>query len=222
MKITDQILRWLFPPKCVLCGKVLNEEETDFCHACRIESPECPVSNRRKLPFLDSWLAVWYYEDSVRDSILRFKFRRARGYAGTYGRALAMKIQQEHPEGFDCLTWVPISPLRKFTRGYDQVELLAQSVGRELGVEPVALLQKVRHNRPQSGIVGDAQRRANVLGAYRAVNTDVLQDKKVLILDDIITTGATLGECARVLLTAGAGEIHCGAVAIARRQKQSR
>ena len=222
MKLTEQILRWLFPPKCTLCGKVLSEEETDFCHQCRADSPECPISCRRKLPFLDSWLAVWYYEDSVRDSILRFKFRKVRSYAAPYGRALAMKIQQAHPEGFDCLTWVPISPLRKFTRGYDQVELLAQSVGKELGMEPVALLKKVRHNRPQSGIVGDAQRRANVLGAYRAIQTERLQDKKILILDDIITTGATLGECARVLLTAGAKELHCGAVAMSRREKRSR
>ena len=129
---------------------------------------------------------------------------------------LAMRVLQEYPEGFDILTWVPVSRLRRFTRGYDQVELLAHAVGQELGMTPVSTLKKVRHNRPQSGIVGQAKRRANVLGAYRAICTQEVQGKRVLLLDDIITTGATAGECARVLLTAGAKEVHCGCVAAAR------
>ncbi len=220
MKITDWFLRILFPPKCVFCGRLLQEEETDLCHACRVEAEECPVSRQRKLPFLDSWLGVWYYEGVVRRSILRFKFHGARSNGACYGRHLAMKLQREHPEGFELLTWVPVSPLRKFFRGYDQVELIAQAVGRELNMEPAAALKKVRHNRPQSSIRGDAHRRANVLGVYRALDPEMLKDKKILLLDDVITTGSTVGECARVLLTAGGAEVHCGAVAVARRSKK--
>lgn len=220
MKLKEIILQLIYPPKCVLCGKLLQEAELDLCHSCREEAPECPVSRQKKLPFLDSWLAVWYYEDPVRRSILRYKFYGAKGYAACYGRVLAMKLQREHPEGFDCLTWVPISPLRRFTRGYDQVELLAQAVGRELNMQPQPLLKKVRHNRPQSGIRGDAHRRANVLGVYRITNREAVKDRKILLLDDVITTGATAGECARVLLTAGAQEVHCGVIAAARRGKK--
>ena len=128
-----------------------------------------------------------------------------------------MKLLQSNPDGFDCLTWVPVSSLRKLRRGYDQVELLAKAVGKELGMEPVPLLKKVRHNRPQSGIPDAAKRRANVLGAYRAINRDAISGKRILLLDDILTTGATAGECARVLLTCGAKEIHCAAVAAARK-----
>ena len=80
---------------------------------------------------------------------------------------------------------------------------------------PVRTLQKVRHNRPQSGISGQAKRRANVLGAYRITDPQQLRGKRVLLLDDVITTGATAGECARVLLTAGAKEVHCGCIAAA-------
>lgn len=218
--IADALARALFPPKCVLCGKLLEEEETDLCHGCRIDSPECAIS-KKKLPFLDSWLAVWYYEGAVRGSVLRFKFHGARGYAGCYGRLLAQKILREYPQGFDMLTWVPISGLRKLRRGYDQVALLADAVGRELGMKPVKLLKKQRHNRPQSGIAGDAQRRANVLGVYRVVSAQTVAGKRILLLDDIITTGATAGECARVLLTAGAKEVHCAAVAMARRGSKS-
>lgn len=211
----EKLLQILFPPKCLLCRKVLRDGELDLCRACRTDGPDCTNSGK-KIPFIDSWTAVWYYEDRARNSLLRYKFRGARSYAKGYGRLLAMKLQQARPEGFDLLTWVPVSPLRKLTRGYDQVELLANAVGQELGLEPVRLLRKIHHNRPQSGIAGDAQRRANVLGVYQAENPELLKGKSVLLLDDIITTGATAGECARVLLTAGGKEVHCGAMAFAR------
>lgn len=217
MKMLDRIGRLLFPPKCLLCGKILEPEELDLCRACRTDGPECR-NYRMKLPFIDSWAAVWYYEGQARESLLRFKFRGARGYARGYGRLLAMRLQQEHPEGFDLLTWVPISKRRKLRRGYDQVELLARAVGKELGMEPVRLLRKIRHNPPQSGIVGEAQRRANVLGAYKVEQPQLLADKRVLLLDDIVTTGSTAGECARMLLTMGAKEVHFGALAAARHQ----
>lgn len=213
------ILEKLFPPKCILCGKILEKEEMDLCHHCRIHAPECPQRNL-KLQFLDSWTAIWYYEENVRKSLLRYKFYNARSYADGYGRLLAMKLQTDFPDGFDILTWIPISRLRKLRRGYDQVELLAYAVGQELGIQPVSLLKKIRHNRPQSGISGHARRRANVLGAYRCIDAEILKDKRIVLLDDILTTGATAGECARVLLTAGASEVHCAVVAAARKHKK--
>ena len=206
----------LFPPKCILCGKLLKKDETDLCRTCRVESPMCDKNNL-KFPFLDSWAAVWYYKGNIRKSLHRYKFRNARHYAPAYGRMLAMKLMQEYPEGFDMLTWVPVSRWRKFTRGYDQVELLAEAVGRELGMTPVPLLKKVRHNRPQSGIRDAARRRGNVLGVYREINREQIAGSRILLLDDILTTGATAGECARVLLTAGAEEVHCAVIAAARK-----
>ena len=214
MKLYYWLMGLLFPPKCVLCRKLLTDMETDLCGNCRIHSPEWE-NTKRKLQFLDSFAAVWYYEGSIRRSLLRYKFYGKRGYASAYGRLLAMEILKEHPEGFDILTYIPISRLRRLRRGYDQVELLAEAVGQELGMQPMSTLKKIRHNRPQSGIAGQAKRRANVLGVYRAVCPQEVQGKRVLLLDDIITTGATAGECARVLLTAGAKEVHCGVIAAA-------
>lgn len=214
-------LRLLFPPKCVLCRRILEHHETDLCHSCRTDAPECPVS-RNKLSFLDSWVAVWYYEGPVRSSLLRYKFHGARSYAPAYARLLAMKLQREHPEGFDVVTWVPVSRLRKLSRGFDQVQLLAVHVARELDIPLAPLLRKFRHNRPQSGIRGDAQRRANVLGVYKVPDPEQVCGRRILLLDDIVTTGATAGECARVLLTAGAKQVHLGAVAAARHKAKSR
>jgi len=216
MKLYYYLMNLLFPPKCILCGKLLEKHEQDLCRDCRTDSPEYP-NRKENLQFLDSFTAVWYYEGNVRKSLLRYKFYGARSFAAGYGRILAMKLLEIHPDGFDCLTWIPVSPLRKFTRGYDQVELLAEAVGRELGMEPLPLLKKVRHNRPQSGISDAAKRRANVLGAYREFNREAISGKRILLLDDILTTGATAGEAGRVLLTAGAKEIHCAAMAAARK-----
>ena len=218
MMIAEIVMNLLYPPKCVLCGCVLEKQATDLCHRCRTDIPECSGLHKN-FSFLDSWAAVWYYEENVRDSLLRYKFCRARHYAPVYGRMLAMRLQQLYPDGFDLLTWVPVSRMRRFTRGYDQVELLAEAVGHELGMTPVCTLRKIRHNRPQSRIDGQAERRANVLGAYRLTDSGSLQGKRVLLLDDIITTGATAGECARMLLTAGAKEVHCGLVAAARKHE---
>lgn len=211
--ILDGVGRLLFPPKCVLCGRLLQKDETDLCRSCRVDSPE--FSGIRHYEFLASSTAVWYYEGNVRSSILRFKFFGRRGYARCYGRLMAMKLLEQHPDGFDLLTWVPTGCLRRLKRGYDQVELLAKAVGKELGMQPVKLLKKVRHTPPQSGISGHAERRANVLNAYRVMDSAQLRGRRVLLIDDIITTGATAGEAARVLLTAGAEEVHCGAVAVA-------
>ena len=210
------ILDLLFPPKCILCGRVLENGELDLCRSCRIDSPEC-ADTQRKLPFLNSCTAVWYYEGSARQSLLRYKFRGTRAYAQGYARLLAMKLLEAHPDGFDIVTWVPVSFLRKLKRGFDQVELLSQHISAETGIPSVKLIRKIRHNRPQSGIQGDAQRRANVLGAYQVLSPEKVAGKRILLLDDIVTTGATAGEVARVLLTAGAKEVHFGAVAMARR-----
>ncbi len=216
MKLYHWIGDLLFPPKCVLCGNVLEKEELDLCKDCRMDAPEYP-NRKSKRQFLDSFAAVWYYEGNVRKSLLRYKFHNARSFAAPYGRLLAMKLLELYPEGFDVLTWVPVSRLRKLRRGYDQVELLAKAVGKELGITPVPLLKKVRHNRPQSGISGAEKRRANVLGAYRETDREAIAGRRILLLDDILTTGATAGECARVLKTAGAKEVHCAAVAAARK-----
>lgn len=210
MKLYHWIMRLLFPPKCILCGKLLKKEETDLCTQCRLDAPMFP-NCKRKLQFLDSFTAVWYYKGYVRRSLLHFKFYGKRHFAAAYGRLLAERVANGHPEGFDLLTWVPVSRLRKLRRGYDQVELIAIAVGKELGMVPVPALKKVRHNRAQSSLADAAARRANVLGAYRCVQN--VTGKRVLLLDDILTTGATAREAARTLKSMGAKEVHCAAVA---------
>ena len=221
MKLFALISHLLFPEKCVLCGQILDTNQLDLCRNCRIDQPECAVS-REKYPYLDSWIALWDYQGNVRRSLLKYKFHGRRNYAAAYGRLLAMKLLREDRANVDIITWIPISAKRLKKRGFDQVELLAQKLAPELQIPSLALLWKKRDNPQQSRIVGNAQRRANVLGAYEAINQDSIRDKKILLLDDILTTGATAGECARILLEAGAKEVHFAAIAAANKKNQDR
>ena len=95
--------------------------------------------------------------------------------------------------------------------------LLALAVAGELGIPARQTLDKFRDNQPNSQLKTQPERRANVLGVYKAVDPEAFRGKRVLLLDDIVTTGATAGEAARVLLTAGACEVHCAAVAASRK-----
>lgn len=210
----SRLLDLLFPPRCVLCRRFLPKEETDLCHHCRQNAPELEKSNF-KLSFVAGWTGIWYYKDMVRSSLIRYKFSGRRCYAPAYGRMLAMHLQRKGFAEFDVLTFVPIAPLRRLTRGYDQVELLSRALGKELDVKSVCTLRKIRNTPPQSGINDVSRRRANVLGAYKITDPVLVRGKRVLLLDDIITTGATASECARVLLSAGAKEVFCAAVAAA-------
>lgn len=212
MRLPD-LLRLVYPPKCVLCTRLLPADQTGLCHDCRTSIKEYPTP-RIRLPHLESWTVLWYYEGDVRDSILRFKFGHRPAYAKTYGQLLAMKVLQDSVS-YDLLTWVPTAPQRQRKRGYDQVALLARATAKQLGTEAVPVLKKIRNNPPQSGLGNAAQRRANVLGAYRLLSSVQVAGKRILLIDDVITTGATAGECARMLLTAGAKEVRLLCVAAA-------
>ena len=217
----------LFPRRCILCRRFLRDEELDLCRKCRTDGPEYPFGGKNPDPsgknsgqFLDSFTAVWYYEGDVRRSLLRYKFHGATFLAPKFAALLAMKLLREGPENVDILTWVPVSRLRRLKRGYDQCQLLSRAMGKQLGIPSVRTLRKHRHTPPQSGLSSVAERKANVLGVYRAVNGIDLRGKRILLVDDIFTTGSTMNECARVLLTAGAKEVHGAAIAAVRYQKK--
>lgn len=218
MRLLDALKDLFFPRKCVVCDRLLSGSETDLCADCWINAPFCG-EKREPIPFVDEWTAVWHYEDRVRESLLRYKFSGRAHYAQAYGRLLAVKITERFLDRFDVLAYVPVSARRKLRRGYDQVWLLAEAVGKELERKPVKVLRKMRHNAAQSSIQEAERRRANVLGAYRAKIPDLIRGKRILLLDDIITTGSTVSECAKVLKLAGATEVRCAALASRRSGK---
>ena len=207
------LLDLIYPPRCILCGSFLPRHE-DLCENCRKNAPFFK-KQKRKLRFLDSYTAVWYYKGYVRDSLLRYKFGGHDFMDRAYGRLLATRIRQDYPQGIDLLTWVPTARKRAGQRGYDQCRLLSRAVGRELGIRSVRLLKKVKNNPAQSGISDPGLRRANVAGAYILLKPEIIRGKRILLIDDILTTGATAGECAKILKLAGAEQVHCAVMAAA-------
>ena len=213
------MFRVLFPPKCILCAKILHKNETDLCHSCR-ENAETFPGTKTNIPFVAHWTSLWYYKDDVRCSIHRFKFGNQRHYAESYGRLLGLRISDSIYAEADLITWVPVSTIRKLRRGYDQSKLLANALGKELSIPVQKLLKKVRHTPPQSTIGHAPQRRANVLNAYKILNSQQIVGKRILLVDDVVTTGATASECAKMLLTAGAKEVNLATIAVAKHDKK--
>lgn len=225
MSLFTPFLQILFPRKCILCGSFLPDGAEDLCPDCRRNAPYFPPlaekeSRKQKLTlhFLDSYTAVWYYEETVRRSILRYKFQRKIHLLPAFGRELTRRIQSDFGADFDVITWVPIHPIRRFFRTYDQSELLCKAVAEHLGVTALRSLRKVRYNRPQSSMA-HASRRANVMGVYRAFEPERYAGKRILLIDDIVTSGSTADECAMTLLAAGAGSVCLATLAAARKKK---
>jgi len=204
----------MFPPRCTFCRKFLKSGEKCLCGNCEKELPYAN-GEKRKGDFFTVCVSPLYYRDSVRDSILRFKFKNATNYTTCYGRMLADCIAKSLSGQYDYITWVPLSKKRLKKRGYDQAMLLAMATALELGEVALELLKKTIDIPAQSGLGAHEKRRANVSGAFEVIDPELVRDKRILLIDDIITTGSTLSECARMLLMAGAESVVCAALAAA-------
>lgn len=213
----SRVLDILFPPKCVFCRRLLRGGERDLCPRCRDSLPWTGDRCAQEPEFLTRCVSPLWYRDAVKESFHRYKFGGTRGYAGAYGRLMAQCVRQSLGKRWDVITWVPLSAQRLAERGYDQAMLLAMSTALELEDVAVETLRKAQDVQAQSGLQDAAQRRANVLGIYEAIDPELIRDKRVLLVDDVVTTGATLSECARTLLQAGAEEVM--AVTLARARK---
>ncbi len=207
------LLDILFPPRCVFCRKILRSGRESVCEKCLAELPYTDNHAAQKGDFFSVCVSPLYYEGDVRESLLRFKFKGATGYAGAYGKLLAECISRELAGRYDLISWVPLSRKRYKERGYDQAMLLALAAALELDDVAVSTLEKTTHVEKQSQMGSPEKRRANISGAYSVPDRELIEGKRILLIDDIVTSGSTLGECARMLLSAGAAEVLCATVA---------
>ncbi|MCQ4769094.1 MAG: phosphoribosyltransferase family protein [Clostridiales bacterium] len=213
------LLDLLFPPRCVFCRRLLHRGEEDICPRCQQELPWALGAEAEQTgEFFSLCASPLWYQDQVRASFHRYKFKGVRGYSRTYGRLVAQCVQDHLAGRYDLITWVPLSRARLRQRGYDQAMLLASAAALALDDVAAETLCKVRDTEAQSGLgKNDASRRANVLSAYQVTDPALVEGRRVLLIDDIVTTGSTLSECARVLRTAGAADVVCAALARSRR-----
>lgn len=212
-RLISGLLDLLFPPKCAFCRRLVKSNNNLLCPACRANLPYTEDGDAQHGDFFRLCISALYYEDTVRQALLRYKFQGSSGYAGTFGRLLADCIRANLRGQYDLISWVPLSRERLRERGYDQAMLLAQAAALELQDVAVSTLDKVRNAEKQSGVGSAEKRRANISGAYRVADAELIQGRRILLIDDIVTTGATLSECARTLLEGGASQVVCATVA---------
>ena len=204
----------LFPARCPFCRRLLKVVEDGLCASCQKllpwvekETPDVPGKE------FDVCVAPLWYRDVVRQSFHRYKFDGVKCYAEAYGKLVGQCVCDRLAGRYDLITWAPLSRQRKWKRGYDQAYLIAASAAKELKRPLIKTLRKVRNPQAQSSMDSADARRANVRDCYEAVKPALVRDKRVLLIDDIVTTGSTLSECARTLKEAGAREVVCAAFA---------
>lgn len=205
-RLGEAVLNLLFPPKCPFCGRVLDRP--GICRDCDRDLPR--FSDASAVRILENGLpcaSALRYEGTVRQGILGFKFRGNSAAAEPFGELLARCAAERFSGEFDTVAWVPVSRRRLRKRGYDQAELLACSACRLWGVRPARLLEKRRDNPAQSGLDSAQKRRENVRGVYRA--SPEAAGRRILLVDDVCTTGSTLMACAAALEEAGAESVVC-------------
>ena len=203
----EKLLDLLFPPRCPFCRTILKDHETLLCGRCRKELPwTCGAAQKQSFRHVASCVSPLYYEGDVRRSLLRYKFGGLSVYAPKYAELMYSCIEKNELS-FDLITWAPLGRKRLRKRGYDQAKLLALALSERFGKPCAQLLIKSKDNPPQSGTGSAEKRRANVSGVYRVTEPSLVKDRRVLLVDDIVTTGATISECAKVLKTAGAESV---------------
>ncbi len=220
MSIREKLLDLVFPPRCPFCGGPEQSVDGRGCPRCRDADLWIPLADRvTPGEHYVRCVCVGWYRDDLRASVRRFKFGGRQGYAAEYGKALAESVRLFLPGAYDCIAWMPVSAQRRKERGYDQAELLARALAAEVGKPVRSLLVKVRDNPPQSSLDGRA-RRDNVAGAYAPAPGAEAAGLRVLLVDDILTTGSTLEEGSRTLREAGAAQVVAAALCRTPEQKK--
>ncbi len=216
MKLLTALLGLLYPPKCPFCGQVLERGEAGMCALCQGELPWTDGPGG-PMAGCDVCLSPLWYRDGVREGVHRYKFNGGAAHAALFGELMAQCLSDRWDGGVDLVTWAPLHPKRKKRRGYDQAELLARRVGEAAALPVAPTLEKIRAAGEQSRLQSEEDRRANIAGAYRPLPGIDLSGRRVVLVDDVVTTGSTLGECAACLRSAGAEAVVGLTLARARR-----
>lgn len=201
---------------CELCWGELRGEEIYFCPKCgtRLKGPsKASCSCQVEYSFTTVQVGV-EFNGAVQRLIHALKYEGKRSLAKRLGLLLADRVSKDGTlKGIELLIPVPLHPSRMRERGYNQSELIAEAVGQRLGL-PVVKDVLIRRRRTKTQTKLDTwQRRENVKGAFSVKKPELVLDKRVALVDDVLTTGATLDACAQTLLSAGAREVQALVVA---------
>jgi ComF family protein len=219
----------IYPPTCLFCDELLSEEQEDFCPPCRVElvaDPHetcprcaesvggytadpagCPRCRDQTLHF-DAAFRMGPHAGKLRDAILRVKKAERADLAEGLGRLWASTLaEQLKGERFDVVVPVPLHWLRRLERGYNQAAMLARPLAKQLRVPFSARrLRRIRYTSHQTG-QSAASRQENLRGAFASWPAHRIRGLRILLVDDVMTTGSTCSEAARALKKAGAARV---------------
>ncbi|HEX8236272.1 MAG TPA: ComF family protein [Abditibacteriaceae bacterium] len=232
------LLDAVFPPRCAACRTwseelfcaacqaSLHPIEAPLCERCGIpfdpqlhtaaECAACRTNRYHAAPPYETLRSVFAFEGALRHAVHRFKYQDKTALAAPlagllHNFLLQSSTRERHipAENLGAVVPVPLHAWRRYRRGYNQSELLARELARLLDVPMIDALTRVRHTTPQVEL-RKKQRRDNVRGAFamREAAHRYGVEGAVLLIDDVCTTGATLGECARVLREAGFSSVY--------------
>jgi ComF family protein len=219
----------LFPSDCRICGHPLEEiSRTPVCSGC-LDQPQrldaeffcshCGTPFQNRFPLdeegrcalcrnglrgFDRAYSFGAYDGVLRQLIHVYKYGRVRTLALPLGELLARALPRE--ERFDFVAAVPLHWRRRWQRGFNQSELLARAIAHRWNVPCVRALRRVRSTPAQAGL-SNSRRRRNVAGAFTCPNPRLVSGRRVLVVDDVLTTGSTAAACAYALKQAGAARI---------------
>lgn len=214
-RIAGLLLDAVFPPRCVLCHELLFEERGEslpLCDACRSGFSDLRARGGVVGEHFHVCYSALRYTESFRESFHRYKFYGHWHYSKPYGRWMWEALSEEMEaslQSFDCISWTPLSRRRNLSRGYDQSRRLAEEVAAHSGLPLVPLLRKKKHIAPLSRSADPDQRSKSIHNAYVMRREADVVGKRVLLIDDVITTGSTLEEASRILIENGAAEVCC-------------
>lgn len=221
------ILDILYPRCCPVCGMVVRQKGKLICKECKeklvyIQNPRCKKCGKplelakeeycgdckRKKHHFDEGKAVWVYSKEMRNSVYRFKYDNKREYADFYIEELAelygswIKSLQ-----IDAIVPIPLHKKKKRLRGFNQAEVLADNLGRKLNLPVMPEIIIREKNTVAQKELNEKQRQENLKNAFKIVHNEV-QLKKVLLVDDIYTTGSTIDAAARELKDSGVEKVY--------------
>ena len=180
-------------------------DETGRCALCRLG-----------LQGFDAVYSYGSYEGTLRQLVHLFKYGGVRPLARPFGRFMTQALPRE--TSFDVIVPMPLHWFKQWQRGFNQADVLAREIGKKWHVPVRNVIRRRRATSPQAGLT-NAKRRANVRGAFTIARGKPLQGMRVLLVDDVVTTGATASACARVLKRAGAA--HVALLALARTDRRT-
>lgn len=208
----EWVLNLFFPPVCGICGKL---DDNWLCDKCSFEWNNKKYINYLKIEgkFYNVLTYLFVYQD-IRVLLLQYKFKNKAYMYNTFvnfilqDKNLCAKLML-----YDIIIPVPMSKVKKASRGYNQTELISKKLAQMLNIEyENKCLVKKKVNKTQSSL-NEKQRFENVKGVFGIENSNIIKNKNVILFDDIVTTGATVNECAKVLKEAGAKKICVLAIA---------